>query len=69
MGQHQFDSIEDQERLDFIKNELWIKEKYVTWQKEKEEAMKKQLAENSRYKQYRRYIRNHGVGRMTFDDS
>ncbi|KAK5650041.1 hypothetical protein RI129_001070 [Pyrocoelia pectoralis] len=69
MGQHQFDSIEDHEKSDFLKNQLWIKQKYVAWQKEKEETMKKQLAENSRYKQYRRYIKNHGVGRMTFDDS
>ncbi|KAF5277355.1 hypothetical protein FQA39_LY06168 [Lamprigera yunnana] len=69
MGQHQFDSIEDQDKEDYLKNELWIWENFKVWQKEKEEAMKKQLAENSRYKQYRRYIKNHGVGRMTFDDS
>lgn len=69
MGQHQFDSIEDHEKADYLKNQLWIKQNYHVWQKEKEETMKKQLAENSRYKQYRRYIKNHGVGRMTFDDS
>lgn len=69
MGQHQFDSLEDHEREEYLQLELWIKQNYQTWHKEKEEEMKKQLAENSRYKQYRRYIKNHGVGRMTFDDS
>ncbi|KAF2894592.1 hypothetical protein ILUMI_11580 [Ignelater luminosus] len=69
MGQHQFDAIEDHEKEQYLKEELWVKENYKRWHKEKEEAMKKQLAESSRYKQYRRYIKNHGVGRMTFDDS
>lgn len=69
IGEHQFNSIEDHEKEDYLKNELWIKNKFKVWQKDKEETMKKQLAENSRYKQYRRYIKNHGVGRMTFDDS
>ncbi|KAF5275873.1 hypothetical protein FQR65_LT04112 [Abscondita terminalis] len=48
MGQHQFDSIEDHEKEDYLKNELWIWDHFKTWQKEKEETMKKQLAENSR---------------------
>jgi len=38
------------------------------WQKEKEEEMKKQLAESAKYKAYRRYMKNHGPGRMTFED-
>jgi len=69
MGQHQFDAVEDDEKEEYLKLELWIRENYKRWHKEKEELMKKQLAENTRYKQYRRYIKNHGVGRMTFDDS
>lgn len=31
--------------------------------------MKKQMAENGKYKAYRRYMRQHGPGRLTFDDS
>lgn len=69
MGQHQFDSIEDEKKQEYLDLELWIRENYDEWHKEEEENMKKQLAESSRYKQYRRYLKNHGVGRMTFDDS
>ncbi|XP_066152631.1 dnaJ homolog subfamily C member 25 homolog [Euwallacea fornicatus] len=69
MGQHQFDSQEDEKKQEFLSKELWIKEKFQEWFAEQEELTKKQLAENNRYKQYRRYLKNHGVGRMTFDDS
>ncbi|CAH0552908.1 unnamed protein product [Brassicogethes aeneus] len=69
MGQHQFDSQEDHKIDEFLRRELWIKENFDVWFKEEEENAKKQLAENNRYKQYRRYMKNHGVGRMTFDDS
>lgn len=69
MGETQFDALEDEEKEEFLRLELWEKPKYEEWSKQKEEEMKKQMAENSRYKAYRRYIKNHGVGRMTFDDS
>lgn len=69
MGQHQFDSVEDHQKQEYLDLELWIKENFEEWHKEEEENMKKSLAESSRYKQYRRYLKNHGVGRMTFDDS
>jgi len=69
MGQHQFDSQEDEKIQDFLYRELWIRENFDSWFEEQEEITKKQLAENNRYKQYRRYMKNHGVGRMTFDDS
>lgn len=69
MGQHQFDSQEDEKIQEFLNRELWIRENFDEWFKEQEELTKKQLAESNRYKQYRRYIKNHGVGRMTFDDS
>lgn len=69
MGQHQFNSLEDDKIDEFLHNQLWIKEKFNAWQAREEENMKKQLAESSKYKQYRRYIKNHGISRMTFDDS
>lgn len=68
MGQHQFDAIDDNEKLDYLDMELWIKENFKEWKEEKEEEMKKSLAENARHKQYRRYMKNHGPGRMTFED-
>lgn len=69
MGQHQFDSQEEDKKEEYLHKELWIRENFDIWMKEEEENAKKQLAENNRYKQYRRYLKNHGVGRMTFDDS
>ncbi|EEZ98325.1 dnaJ homolog subfamily C member 25 homolog [Tribolium castaneum] len=69
MGQYQFDSQEDEKKEEFLRRELWIRENFDEWFKEEEENAKKQLAESNKYKQYRRYLKNHGVGRMTFDDS
>lgn len=69
MGQHQFDSQEDDKIQEYLDKELWIRDNFDEWFKEEEERTKKMLAENNKYKQYRRYMRNHGVGRMTFDDS
>ncbi|KAJ8971370.1 hypothetical protein NQ317_016565 [Molorchus minor] len=69
MGQHQFDSQEDEKKQEYLHKKLWIKENFDEWFVEEEENAKKQLAESNRYKQYRRYMKNHGVGRMTFDDS
>ncbi|KAJ8962303.1 hypothetical protein NQ318_018282 [Aromia moschata] len=69
MGQHQFDIQDDEKKQEYLDRELWIKENFEEWFAEEEENTKKQLAESNRYKQYRRYMKNHGVGRMTFDDS
>ncbi|XP_076252035.1 dnaJ homolog subfamily C member 25 homolog [Rhynchophorus ferrugineus] len=69
MGENQFNSQEEGTKQEYLNKELWIKEKFEQWFKEQEEETKKQLAENNRYKQYRRYVKNHGIGRMTFDDS
>ncbi|KAK9880182.1 hypothetical protein WA026_010055 [Henosepilachna vigintioctopunctata] len=69
IGKNQFDSQEDSKIQDYLDKELWIKENFDSWFKNEEENAKKLLAENNRHKQYRRYLKNHGVGRMTFDDS
>lgn len=68
MGQHQFDGIDDKEKADYLDMELWVKENFLEWKHEQEEELKKSLAESSRHKQYRRYMKNHGPGRMTFED-
>lgn len=68
MGQHQFDGIEDRDKQDYLDMELWIKDNFREWKHEQEEEMKKALAESSKHKQYRRYMKNHGPGRMTFED-
>lgn len=69
MGQNQFDAIAESEKKQYLQLQLWEKDKFLVWQKEKEDELKKQMAENSRYKAYRRYLKTHGTGRMTFDDS
>lgn len=69
LGQHQFNALEDEEKEEFLEEELWIKENFRIWKERKDEEAKKALAENNKYKQYRRYIKQHGIGRMTFDDS
>lgn len=68
MGQHQFNAIEDDKIQEYLDLELWIKENFKEWKNEQDEEMKKQMADNPRYKAYRRYMKNHGPGRMTFED-
>lgn len=68
MGQHQFDAQEDKQIEEYLRLELWEKDKFEEWRIEQEEEMKKKLAENPKYKSYRRYMKNHGPGRMTFED-
>lgn len=69
LGKHQFDALDESEKQEFLDRELWIKDNFKKWKEIKDEETKKALAENNKYKQYRRYIKQHGVGRMTFDDS
>lgn len=68
IGQNQFDGLEDHEKQNFLDMELWIKENFTEWKAEQEEEMKAKLAESARHKSYRRYMKNHGPSRMTFED-
>lgn len=68
IGQHQFDSLEDHQKEEYLDLELWDRENFKEWKAEAEEEAKKNLAESARHKQYRRYLKNHGPSRMTFED-
>lgn len=68
MGVHQFKGIDEETKQEYLEDELWITDNFLSWKELAEEEEKKKLAENTKYKQYRRYMKNHGVGRMTFDD-
>ncbi|XP_037937296.1 dnaJ homolog subfamily C member 25 homolog [Teleopsis dalmanni] len=68
MGQHQFNAQEDSQIEEYLRLQLWKKDNFEKWKLEQEEEMKKKLAENPRYKSYRRYMKNHGPGRITFED-
>lgn len=69
IGQYQFDALEEEKKEEYLSKELWNKDYFEAWKAEEEENIKKSLAENPKYKQYRRYMKQHGAGRMTFDDS
>jgi DnaJ homolog subfamily C member 25 len=55
LGVNQFNAIEDHTVDDYLRKELWIKEKFKAWKAEQDEEMKAKMAENNRYKSYRRY--------------
>ncbi|XP_052065331.1 dnaJ homolog subfamily C member 25 homolog [Mytilus californianus] len=62
----QFDALEDHEREEFLRKELWKKDNFTKWKKNKEDEQKAKLAESGRYKSYRRYMKSGGPGQMTF---
>jgi len=64
----QFSQMEDEEVEDMLEGELWIKDKFKVWKEEKDAEMRVKMAQSGRYKQYRRYMKNHGSDRMTFED-
>ncbi|XP_055610584.1 dnaJ homolog subfamily C member 25 homolog [Uranotaenia lowii] len=68
LGVHQFRAVEPDKIDEYLRRELWQKPNYDQWKHEQEEEMKRQMADNPRYKAYRRYMKNHGPGRLTFED-
>ncbi|EHB13735.1 DnaJ-like protein subfamily C member 25 [Heterocephalus glaber] len=68
MSKSQFDNLEDHQKETFLKRELWIKENYEVYKQEQEEELKKKLANDPRWKRYRRWMKNEGPGRLTFVD-
>lgn len=67
MGINQFNAIEDDIVDGYFRKELWIKDNFKVWKKEQDEEMKAKMADNNRYKSYRRYMKNN-KSRMTFED-
>ncbi|XP_028394016.1 dnaJ homolog subfamily C member 25 homolog [Dendronephthya gigantea] len=68
LGETQWEAVGVHEKNELIGRELWIHENFTEYQTEKEEEMKEKLAQNNKYKSYRRYMKNHGPGRITFDE-
>ncbi|CAG5121775.1 unnamed protein product [Candidula unifasciata] len=66
LSQLQFEALEESEIEEYLHKQLWIKAHYKEWKEKKEKEMKSKLAENSRYKMYRRYLKKGGPGQMTF---
>ncbi|KAK8752986.1 hypothetical protein OTU49_001818, partial [Cherax quadricarinatus] len=65
----QFENLEENIKIDYLKQELWIRENYEAWKAERDAEMKMKMAQSGRYKSYRRYMKANGPGRMYFDDS
>jgi len=68
MSAGQFGQMEEEEVEDMLEQELWVKEKFKEWKMAKDAEMRVKMAQSGRYKQYRRYMKNHGGDRMTFED-
>ncbi|XP_029470490.1 dnaJ homolog subfamily C member 25 [Rhinatrema bivittatum] len=68
MSQSQFDSLEEQQRSTFLERQLWKRENYEMYKREQDEEIKKKMAQDPRWKRYRRWMRNEGPGRLTFID-
>jgi len=68
VSQGQFDQLEEEEVEEMLELELWQKDNFAVWKEEKEAEKRIKMAQSGRYKQYRRYMKNHGADRMTFED-
>lgn len=68
LSESQFGYLEEKQIEEYLELKLWDKENYLEYKREKDEEQKLQMANNAKLKKYRRWIKNHGVGRMTFED-
>lgn len=68
LGVHEFAAIDEDTKAEYLHLELWQPDTFAVWKRETEEEKAKAMADNPRHKQYRRFMKNHGTGRMTFED-
>ncbi|XP_017163215.1 dnaJ homolog subfamily C member 25, partial [Poecilia reticulata] len=68
LPQAQFDSLEENTKQTFLEKQLWLRENYEAYRKEREEEMKAKLATDPKMKRYRRWMKNEGPGRLTFPE-
>lgn len=62
----QWDAMEPARKNAFFSRRLWIDAKFKEFKQEQEEEMRVKLAQNNKYKAYRRYMKKGGPGQMTF---
>jgi len=65
----QFAAVEEDQQEEYLQLELWQADKFAEWKHEQEVRMRVKLAQSAQHKQYRRYLKQNGPGRMYFDDS
>uniref|UniRef100_A0A1I8G191 J domain-containing protein n=1 Tax=Macrostomum lignano TaxID=282301 RepID=A0A1I8G191_9PLAT len=61
-----WEHLPEQRREQLLAKELWIKAKYVVFAEEEAEKMRQQMAEDTKHKKMRRYLRRGGPGQITF---
>ncbi|XP_068710073.1 dnaJ homolog subfamily C member 25 homolog [Montipora foliosa] len=62
----QWDAMEAPQKRDFFLRRLWIDSNFQEFKREQEEEMRVKLAQNNKFKAYRRYMKKGGPGQMTF---
>ncbi|CAJ0929115.1 unnamed protein product, partial [Mesorhabditis belari] len=68
MGEGQFACLTDVEHEEMLENELWKKEKFNVWKKEKDQEEREKLAKSGKYKRYRRWLKNNEGNTISFLD-
>ncbi|XP_074617015.1 dnaJ homolog subfamily C member 25 homolog [Acropora palmata] len=62
----QWDALEAPQKKEFFSRQLWIDSNFQEFKAEQEDEMRIKLAQNNKYKAYRRYMKKGGPGQMTF---
>lgn len=68
MSPAQFEALPEDEIRKFMSKSLWLAENFKVWNEKRNDEMKVKLAESARQKSYRRFMKKHGPGKITFDD-
>ena len=66
LSEGQWLALDEEEREDYLEQELWLKSKFAKWKEAKDEETKAKLAESASYKRYRRWMKKGGAGQITF---
>lgn len=68
MGENEFNALDEKNINEYLQLKLWEKDLFNEWKIVQEEELKASLADNAKYKAYRRYMKNRAPSRMAFDD-
>ncbi|XP_063713448.1 dnaJ homolog subfamily C member 25-like [Symsagittifera roscoffensis] len=68
LSESQFNYLEPHQINEYLDLKLWEKDSFDDYKREKEEEQKLLMANNAKLKKYKRWLKNHGTGRMTFED-
>eukprot|EP00118_Oscarella_pearsei_P028259 m.1779 g.1779 ORF g.1779 m.1779 type:complete len:329 (+) comp7831_c0_seq1:46-1032(+) len=64
----QWESLEEKKQIDFAEKSLWIPENYTAHTKEQEEETRVKNAGSSKFRRYRRFMKNYEPGPIMDDD-